>query len=209
MFAQALPARAVACGSVNYFEEAREDTNARGVRTTGNGIRVTNANVMCERVSSLFDAGSSANWVEIGWYEHGPNIVSGCGNTTGTPRVFVSWSVAGIIDCDPYGMVSAGLGNNFRVEDANRDTIWFFVFNGNTIASINGDHSTGEVQTDGERADDVESIYSQFFGLQRMNSNQTYENWLQTDTAGMTLNNDPQFRVCVDLPTQVRVDTTC
>lgn len=31
--AQSVPANAVSCGSVDYHEQAREDTNARGVRT--------------------------------------------------------------------------------------------------------------------------------------------------------------------------------
>lgn len=196
--AQSVPANAVSCGSVDYHEQAREDTNARGVRTTGNGIRVQNSAVDCERVSSLFDVGSSANWVEIGWYEHGPEIINSlCGNTLGTPVVFAAWAVGGIPDCETYVTVSAGLGRNFRVEDANRDTIWFFVYEGNTFTSVDGDHSTGEVQTNAERADDVEVVFSEFFGLQRMGSDQAYHNWQQTDTQGMTTNNDPEYRVCL------------
>jgi hypothetical protein len=203
-------ANAVACGDAQYFEQAREDTNARGVRTTGNGMRVQNSNVQCERVSSLFDVGSSANDVEIGWYEHGPaGPPSACGETPGVPMVFWAARIAGIFQCHPYVVVSSGLGHNFRVEDANRDTTWFFVYEGNTIASVNGDHSTGEVETNGEREDDVASIFSEFFGLQRMGSDQAYHNWMQTDTGGMTINNDPEYRVCIPSETHVIVDLSC
>jgi hypothetical protein len=208
--AQPQMAHAVACGAANYHEQAREDTNARGVRTTGNGIRVTNSSVNCERVSSLFDQGSSMNWVEIGWYEHGPDINSACGHTLGSPELFIAWSVANVIVCDGLGVqVPAGLGNNFRVEDANRDTIWYFVYNGLTVGNVNGDHSTGEVQTNAERADDIQVVFSEFFGLQRMGSNQMYSNWQQTDTGGMTTNNDPEYVVCILSATHVVVDTSC
>lgn len=203
-------ANAVACGDAQYFEEAREDTNAHGVRTTGNGMRVQNSNVECERVSSLFDAGSSMNDGEIGWYEHGPDgPPSLCGETPGVPMVFWATQIAGIPECHPFVVVSSGLGHNFRVEDVNRDTTWFFVYEGNTIASVNADHSTGEVETNAEREDDVEVIFSEFFGLQRMGSDQIYHNWMQTDTEGMTINNDPEYRVCIPSATHVIVDLSC
>lgn len=123
--------------------------------------------------------------------------------------VFYAWKAAGIPDCNPFVVVTSGLGHNFRVEDRNRDTTWFFVYEGNTIANVNTDHSTGEVETNGEREDDVEVIFSEFFGLQRMGSDQMYHNWMQTDTEGMTFNNDPEYRVCIPSATHVIVDLTC
>jgi hypothetical protein len=86
-------------------------------------MRVRNSNVQCERVSSLFDVGSSMNDVEIGWYEHGPNGPPSLrGETSGVPMVFWAAQIAGIPACHPFVVVSSGLGHNFRVEDANRDS---------------------------------------------------------------------------------------
>lgn len=79
------------------------------------------------------------------------------------------------------------------------------MLNGNTLTSINGDHSTGEPQASGERADDVESMFLEFFGLQRMNANQTYENWAGTDGGGSTVNNDPEYKLCVHSNTHVSI----
>jgi hypothetical protein len=52
-------------------------------------------------------------------------------------------------------------------------------------------------------------IFSEFFGLQRMGSDQMYHNWMQTDTLGMTINNDPEYRVCIPGATHVIVDLSC
>jgi hypothetical protein len=64
----------------------------------------------------------------------------------------------------PFGTFHCDSGA-LNVFGAGLFTLWFFVYEGNTIASVNADHSTGEVETNGEREDDVEVIFSEFFGL--------------------------------------------
>lgn len=199
----------------SYWEQAREDTNSRGVRTnpTGNGMRVANTTVNCERVSSLFVVQNGANWVEIGWYEHGPQfLLSECGMTNGPPFVFVAWLNQGTPGCEKLMVVTnpaTGLGHDFDARDADVNSVWGFLYDGTVVKTIDVSMSSGEVQVNGERADLHASMFSEFFGLQRMDANATWQNWMQTDTLGQTDNNDPVYEACIQTVTHVSVVQVC
>jgi hypothetical protein len=200
------------CPGGDYHEQASPTTNGRGVRTSGNGMRVSNTWVGCERVSSIGVEASGGDFVEVGWYEIGPELsgLAYCAGTDGRPRTFVYVRVFGVDDCFEFGYINTeGLGQNLRAQDLERDETWEFYRNAQFLISLSTNMSSGPGIAQGERQNLHNSIYSEFQGLQRMNTNQQWVNWTGTSTGGSTINNDPEYGVCIPSSTHVTVDLGC
>jgi len=186
------------CPSDNQIR-AKPGTNGRGTRVGGSdpGMRVSNTDIDCVRVSSIGVINSSSTtFAEIGWYED-PMGLSDCPATSGQPRILVYRKFNGVPMCQTQPVISGPFPRNdeFIVNDSDQNGVWRYFRNGSFLGSFDlGSFITGEGRANSERkSGHHDSMYALFLGLDRMNSSQGWTNWANTTQLE---NSDAEYHLC-------------
>lgn len=184
------------------------DTNGRGVRVSGPGMRVSDTVVECARASTLSVVNSSeTRFVEVGWYEEAVDVTP-CPQTSGNPRILVAKGINGVFTCDPDvigpdTITNAPTDDGFWVHDDNQDGNWDYYHNGSFLGFFGlGSFITGDPRAQGERKSTHDSMYALHDGLKRMNSSKSWVSWTGTT---IIVDDDADYRGCVRSNTKVEV----
>lgn len=182
--------------------------------------------VNCARSSAIADEGTAncgdeaCRFAEIGWLDDPTDftIVGILCNFTGTtPRIFLLAKDNNLHTCGIFGQVNGGSFLELETHDANQDTVWRFIRNGNssnpnvlfTYDYISGPFDTGDVGAAGERKLTSDQARANHDGLKRMNSSQVWESWGNGDTIVTVLDVDDGYVGCPNDPQQFQVKQAC
>jgi hypothetical protein len=165
------------------------------VRVANPGMRVSNSDVKCTRVSSLLIFNERRDTaVEVGWYESPVGAPQGCTTTNGNPRAFGFIGVSGATQCVVSG-----------------HWLWYrngSVMNPDGVPVYIANFTTGTPFSNGERRGNdglSDSAYSMFDGLQRYDATPgQWSGWLNTVQDGQ-VTDDPDYNACVVSNTKTEV----
>jgi hypothetical protein len=201
-------------GPYNTVYNPTDPNTGRGARVNSPGADVTNPNIVCGRVVSLFVHNSSwTDFVEIGYYEDDAtyNCIE---DTTGKPRILAYERNSTGASCDhSTPEVDGGDVITLSVADQNQDGYWNFEWDGNSVfqnAETMGLFNSGIVADNGERVSIYDSASANFRGLLRLSSS-GWVNWSATDKNNLE-SDDPGYKGCKDSNTHTRVivnSSTC
>jgi hypothetical protein len=207
-----LGAQAIPCANnAGYGTRGLQADHQFGSRVTNN--LVINPASTCSIVRSIYIVNSALNFVEVGWFENGPDYPGDPCDDVSTPHILVYAKVAGHIKCKPATpALNAGQSYSFRVDNPDHDNDFVYYWAGDQTPDISlGYFATGftrgYAQSGDERTATSDSLRADFSGLNSLGGGGGWHNFENPST--YSEGNVSGFAICSWSGGHLEVKSSC
>jgi len=174
LFLAILPAQsalAVTCTNQGWIVDSFSTDQQFGVRAATN-LDVNPTGTICTAIRSVYIIRDLPNnYVEVGWFEDGPDQPDDPCSYVTTPHILVYAVVDSFVKCKPGTQaLTAGQEYSFRVDNPDHDFDYTYYYDDDTTPSISlgffaTDHKAGYPQMATERGTSGENLRAGFGGV--------------------------------------------
>jgi len=205
-------ALAVTCINAGLGVDSLGTDQQYGVRI-GRNLIVNPSGTVCSVVRSAYIVRNWDNFVEVGYYEDGPDWPPDpCTNVT-TPHILVYAIVDRFIKCKAgTSGLTAGQEYSFRVDNPDHDFDFVHYWDDDTTPSISlgfyaTDHKSGFPQVVSERATTADSLRGEFHEVNSLGGGGSW-NWFG-DALSFSNGNVGNWNICSWGPSHLDVRLNC